>query len=168
MSLPPHNASLRPDDGEPADALVVAQHQQDDPFDSRERNPKRQRTEGAAPVSVQEALRTRMCTKFSIEMGDGLWETARNMMCVAALSKSGLERMLIAAVIPYATDANTTATKQASLQRCASSQNRYAWLTTRRRSPIPTTIAPRSSARGARRSTRQRNSRDTGKRTGRA
>lgn len=83
MSVPPHNAFPRPDaGGQPAPSLVVPQNPNDDPFESRERNAKRRKTEGSATVPMMTNIRSRICAKFDVEMGDNLRETLTSMWSV--------------------------------------------------------------------------------------
>lgn len=86
MSLPPHNASLRPDAGdELAPSLAEPQiphnlhNLDDDPSETRERNPKRRKTEASVAVPILTNIRSRICAKFGVEMGDNVRETLNSM-----------------------------------------------------------------------------------------
>lgn len=89
MSPLPHNASLRPEAvGEPAPSPAEPQISQipqsthsfdDGPTDTRERNPKRRKTDSSGPVPILTNIRSRICAKFDVEMGDNVRETLNSM-----------------------------------------------------------------------------------------
>ncbi|CAK7229924.1 serine/threonine-protein kinase M1 [Sporothrix bragantina] len=95
MSIPPRNASLPPAGagGEPVPSFAATQNQQNpdnDPSDIRERNPKRQRTDAASPVPILTNIRSRICAKFGVDMGDNVRETLSNM-CDAIQARKELQ-----------------------------------------------------------------------------
>ena len=86
MSLPPHNASLRPDAGGelvpslPEPQIAHNPHNlDDDPSDTRERNSKRRKTEASAGVPILTNIRSRICAKFGVAMGENVRETLNSM-----------------------------------------------------------------------------------------
>ncbi|KJR82707.1 serine/threonineeeee-protein kinase ATR [Sporothrix schenckii 1099-18] len=97
MSIPPENASLRPDaEGEPAPAPMESQipnnnySVDDDGTENQERESKRRKTEPSAPVPILTNIRNRICAKFGVEMGDNVRETL-STMCEAIQSREDLQ-----------------------------------------------------------------------------